>query len=183
MTQSAPTPNPSSLVQHCLACLKDWRTQDFVFTFEHPETHMLVCLFSHQDWLARLGNFARRFNIPKPRSSRDSPLGRRDHGTVAKFKAYSTAPFKTVGFLLANCAMLKYIYTGQVSREVDLREFFFTAGDNRTLAEKTVSGEGCSGFLDELLAIPLRVANKEDIIKAATFYELPDLVKKCREEL
>ncbi|KAG0029298.1 hypothetical protein BGZ82_008041 [Podila clonocystis] len=178
------TPNPSPLAQYHLASLKDRKTQDFIFTFKHPETHLLVCLFAHQDRLAFVGSFARRFQIPQPRGWRDSPLGRRANGAAAKFNGSGKVPYKTVvGFLLANCAMLRYIYTGEVTCEVDLRDFSFTAGDDRTPADRKATGKGFSGFLDELLSVPVRVAKKEDIIEAATIYELPDLAKRCKKEM
>ncbi|KAG0077875.1 hypothetical protein BGZ92_001734 [Podila epicladia] len=175
---------PSPLVRFNMEDMKNAKTLDFAFQFKNSDTNILVALWVHQDRLSYTGNFAELFQIPQPREVSQSLGGRMCKFVIARYNNTGTASYDcVVRSITAHCVLMKYTYTNELRYEVDLRDFCITGGDARTPVQQMSSDLSDQAFLAELLANPLRLALKNDIIQSATNYKMWELVQKCKEKL
>ncbi|KAG0336007.1 hypothetical protein BG000_007024 [Podila horticola] len=90
----------------------DLATYDFAFVFRYIKGTDLVGVWAHQSILAAAGNFKTLYRFP------DTAAGK----PPKRLRTY-TAEFS----LQHHCALIHYLYTGEILTVVDMRRFVVTA--------------------------------------------------------
>jgi len=144
-------------------------TLDFAFVFKVPSVHSQVAIWTHQDVLASSVHLANHFMIP---NKADGSPGLRRYRI-----SYVRVSYR---LLESYCAMIRFLYSGQLSLEIDLREFALTSTailspDKQCLAR--------SDFVEGMLAKPLRKAVWDDVYKLAMGFEMKNLKVRCLEQV
>ncbi|KAI9236338.1 MAG: hypothetical protein BYD32DRAFT_462613 [Podila humilis] len=161
--------NMSSPVQYTLTDMKDMATLDFAFVFKQPTIHSQVAIWTHQDVLASSIQLANYFMTPNKVYGRSGP------------RRYSIS-FVRVSYCLLEsyCAMIRFLYSGQLALEIDLREFVLTStailSPDKQLLVRSAVVEGT-------LVKPLRETTWDDVYKLAMGFEMKSLKARCLEKV
>lgn len=149
-----------------LSDLKDRQGVDFAFISKDKDAKLHLAVWAHQSALAVAGRLETMFRIPKAIDRGDGSTGRHK-------PFYHQAPYNS---LVTHCILLRYLYTGDLSNQVDLRNFHITYAG---LVGQEHLREPTKAYLAKLLLEPIRTARWEDIWPLAARYEMHDLVEKC----
>ncbi|KAF9205071.1 hypothetical protein BGZ59_000692 [Podila verticillata] len=146
--------------------LKDRQGVDFAFISKEQDAKLHLAVWAHQSALAVAGRLETMFRIPKA-------IDRGEHSAGRHKPFYHQVPYNS---LVTHCILLRYLYTGDLTNQVDLRSFHITYAG---LVGQEHLREPTKAFLAKLLLEPMRTARWEDIWPLAARYEMHDLVEKC----
>lgn len=153
------------MVQTGLDKLSDTSALDFAFIFKLPECKSGVALWAHQFILAMVSvEFKNQHRLAKDFSTMPPRLF---HIRAVEIQEYP---------LFAYCALLRFIYTGQVQLDIDLREYCITP--KAYYPEQKQQGDR-SKAVAGLMHQPLRKALWSDLYDLAVKYGMKDLQALC----
>lgn len=148
--------------------MKDVTDVNFAFVFDLSGSGRLVALWANHTVLTKASDqFQKlhRFNVPDWRNVTPSLW------LLSVFVAWVLEDP-----LVPYCAMIRYLYTGQLELEVDMRQFLITEWPIQALAElreKKVN-------LNEVWAGPVRTLSLSELCELAERYQLLGLVAACK---
>ncbi|KAG0336210.1 hypothetical protein BG005_004356, partial [Podila minutissima] len=150
-----------SLLQSAFALMRDATTMNFAFVFKCSGMDRQVALWVHQFQLGKNGDrFQELYHFVLESDAPPSALRYNMHFTQAPGH-----------YFLPYCALVRYLYTGQVEFEVDLREFMIT--DWPVTSPVQVPEQ--SADLQRLLAEPVKKVLPANLSKLADRYQLKEL--------
>ncbi|KAG0077876.1 hypothetical protein BGZ93_000560 [Podila epicladia] len=150
-----------SPMQRAVALMRDACTMNYAFVFKCPGMDRQVTLWVHQFQLGR--NSDRFQELYRFVLESDAPLlASRYNMHFAQAPGHYFVPY---------CALVRYLYTGQVQFEVDLREYMITDWP----VTSPVQAPEQSADLRRLLAEPVKKVLPADLAKLADRYRLKEL--------
>lgn len=155
--------------------MKDLNTVDYRFNFNQGTGATLktfekvVAVWAHQDVLKNHGRFRANDGIA---THMDTTKGDRQYKIQTMLDNKYT--------LLATCVVLRYIYTGELTDRVDLREHVITPG--KTNSPQHV-GHQIDPLVISVLANAVQTANWNQVIEIAESWRMEELAQICRGHL
>lgn len=142
----------------------DMSTYDFAFVFQYVRGTDLLGVWAHQSILATVGNFKTFYRFPD--GTAGSPPRR-----LRTFTAEPSFP--------EHCALIHYLYTGEILTEVNVRQFVVTAMP----IESPDMPQEKSYVMGDLAFSPFWNISYVVLHKLAVRYKLEKLQARCAELL
>ncbi|KAG0347986.1 hypothetical protein BG005_011783 [Podila minutissima] len=150
---------PSEQLELDLVHMMNTKTANFAFVFEYKKANHDVALWVHQSQLAAHGDqFKRLHRLPTPTPLRFIAADR--------VQEYS---------LEAYCALVHFLYTGNLEVTVDLSKFIITDWPIPSPEKYPQNND----VVNELRANPMKKASCLDVSKLANLYGLEELRVLC----
>ncbi|KAF9292904.1 hypothetical protein BGZ74_000120 [Mortierella antarctica] len=147
---------------------------DFAFVFKGTGNR-LIALWTRESQLAATGKFKTMFHLPNvPNAESSSSSTKR--ARISQNACTMVPEFS----LVAHCALIRYLETGDLERQISLRHFFLTVyQDDSPDQPKQWGGD----IVEELRKDPLRLVSWRQVYHLALRYGLVELQKLCASNL
>ncbi|KAG0336005.1 hypothetical protein BG000_007022 [Podila horticola] len=143
---------------------------DFAFVFKGTGNR-LIALWTYQSQLAAAGTFKTLYRLPNVPDAESSPSSTK-RARHSKDVCIQVPEFS----LVAHCALIRYLETGDLERQINLRRFIMSSVQN----DSPDQPKQCGGdIVNELRQDPWKLVSWRQVYQLALRYGLVELQQLC----